>query len=75
MTFPKKITAVKKSAPAYRIGGGSLTREYRYGVNPYADMCIENALLCDLFPEEVPDPQNFHGFCRSDYLLTALPGM
>nr|DAL36515.1 MAG TPA_asm: hypothetical protein [Caudoviricetes sp.] len=75
MTFPEKITAVKQAAPAYRIEGSRLALGYRYGVNPYADMCIENALLCDLFPEEIPDPQNFHGFCRSDYLLTALPGM
>ncbi len=69
MTFLEKITAVKQAAPAYRIEGSRLTREYRYGENPYADMCIENALVCDLFPEEIPDSQNFHGFCRSDYLL------
>lgn len=70
MTFPEKIAAVKQAAPRHHISGDSLSRGYWYSENPYADMLIENALLCDMFPEEVPDPENFHGFCRSDYALS-----
>ena len=70
MNIFEKINAVKESAPRHHISGDNLIRGYWYGENPFADMLIENALFCDMFPEEVPDPQNFFGFCRSAYSLS-----
>ncbi len=70
MTFPEKIAAVRRSALRRHISGGNLPSGYWYGENPYADMLIENALMCDMFPEEVLDTENFYGFRRSDYALS-----
>lgn len=67
MTYNEKLSAVKARAPWTRISGDKLTRVYYYGENPYADMLIENALLCDMFPKEVPDAESFFGFRRSAY--------
>lgn len=69
MTYSEKINSVKQAAPNYQISGGILDRPYWYGENPYADMLVECALLCDLYPETVPDPENFFNFRRSRYLL------
>lgn len=68
--YLEKIAAVKARAPRTHISGGELTRGYYYGENPFADMLIEGALMCDLFPEEVPDPENYHGFRRSAYSIS-----
>lgn len=71
MTFMEKVEAVKAKAPRYHISSNDLPgRGYWYGENPYADTLIENALFCDLFPEEVPDKRDFHGFCRYNYSLS-----
>lgn len=70
MTYQEKMDAVKAKAPRHHISGGELTRGYWYGENPYADTLIENALLCDMFPECVPDPHNYFGFCRHAYFLS-----
>ena len=70
LTYLEKLNTVKARAPRTHISGGELTRGYYYGENPFADMLIENALFCDMFPEEVPDPQNFFGFCRSAYSIS-----
>lgn len=70
MTFPEKIAAVRRAALRRHISGGNLPSGYWYGENPYADMLIENALMCDMFPEEVLDTENFYGFRRSDYALS-----
>ena len=70
MTFKEKYDTVKAQAPRHHISGGELTRGYWYGENPYADMLIECALLCDMFPEEVPDREKYNGFCRSKYVLS-----
>lgn len=73
MSFQEKVDAVKavkRAAPRYHISGGDLPRGYYYGENPYADMLIENALYVDMFPEDVKDKRNFHGFCRQDYDLS-----
>lgn len=70
MTFSEKIAVVKQAAPRHHISGGRLSRGYWYSENPYADMLIENALMCDMFPEEVLDTENFYGFRRSDYALS-----
>jgi len=70
MTIQEKYNAVKAKAPRHHISGGNLSRGYWYGENPHADTLIENALFCDMFPEEVPDKSNFHGFCRYDYDLS-----
>lgn len=67
MTFHEKLTAVKARVPLTRISGDKLTRVYYYGENPYTDMLIENALLCNMFPGEVPDAEKFFGFRRSAY--------
>ena len=70
MTFPEKIAAVRRAAPRHHISGDNRPRGYWYGETPYADMLIENALMCDMFPEEVSDTENFCGFRRSDYALS-----
>ena len=70
MTLEEKRAVVKSKAPRHHISGGKLGHGYWYGDNPYADMLIENALMCDMFPEEVPDKGNYHGFCRYDYDLS-----
>ncbi len=70
MTYQEKLAAVKARAPRTHISGGKLTRGYFYGENPHADMEIENALMCDMFPEEVPDPENYYGFHRSNYTIS-----
>lgn len=72
MTYSEKIAEVKKAAVNCQITGGLLDRGYWYGENPYADQLIENALLCDLFPETVADPENFCNFRRSDYAILRL---
>lgn len=72
MTYSEKIAEVKKAAVNCQITGGLLDRGYWYGENPYADQLIENALLCDLFPETVADPENFYNFRRSDYFILRL---
>lgn len=72
MTYFEKIAEVKKAAVNYQITGGLLNRGYWYGENPYADQLIECALLCDLFPETVSDPENFCNFRRSDYAILRL---
>lgn len=69
MTYSEKIAEVKKAAVNCIITGGLLDRGYWYGENPYADQLIECALLCDLFPETVADPENFCNFRRSDYAI------
>lgn len=69
MTYFEKIAEVKKAAVNYQITGGLLNRGCWYGENPYADQLIECALLCDLFPETVADPENFYNFRRSDYVI------
>lgn len=70
MTLQEKYDAVKKRAPRHHISGGELDRGYWYGDNPHTDMLIENALMCDMFPEEVPNKRNYNGFCRYDYDLS-----
>lgn len=70
MTRIEKIKAARDAAPGHCISGRNLPFVYLYGKNPYADMQIENAIFCDMFPEEVPDPNNFCGFCRADYSLS-----
>ncbi len=70
MTYLEKLEAVKAAAPRHHISGGNLTCGYYYGENPFADTLIESALMCDMFPEEVPDPQNYFGFRRSEYSLS-----
>lgn len=70
LTHLEKLNAVKARAPRTHISGGELTRGYYYGENSFADMLIENALLCDMFPEKVSDPENFFGFCRSAYSIS-----
>lgn len=70
VTIQEKHDAVKVKAQRCHISGGKLERGYWYGDNPYTDMLIENALFCDMFPEEVPDKRNFYGFCRYDYELS-----
>lgn len=72
MTYSEKIAEVKKAAVNCQITGGLLDRGYWYGENPYADQLIECALLCDLFPETVADPENFCNFRRSDYAILRL---
>lgn len=72
MTYSEKISEVKKAAVNCQITGGLLDRGYWYGENPYADQLIECALLCDLFPETVADPENFCSFRRSDYAILRL---
>ena len=72
MTYSEKIAEVKKAAVNCQITGGLLDRGYWYGENPYADHLIECALLCDLFPETVADPENFCNFRRSDYAILRL---
>lgn len=72
MTYSEKIAEVKKAAANCQITGGLLDRGYWYGENPYADQLIECALLCDLFPETVADPENFCNFRRSDYAILRL---
>ena len=70
MTMVEKVEAVKKAAPGHYISGGDLLAgEFFYGDNSFVDTLIENALFCDMFPEDVPDPNNFFGFCRADYSL------
>lgn len=64
------MEAVKNAAKRSHISGGELTRGYWYGENAYADMLIENAIFCDLFPEDVPDIRNYYGFDRSAYYLS-----
>ena len=70
LTYLEKLNAVKAKAPRAHISGGELSRGYYYGENPFADMLIEGALFCDMFPEEVPDPENFFGFRRSAYSVS-----
>ena len=70
MTHIEKIKAAMNAAQGHYISGRNLPSVYLYGKNPYADMQIENAIFCDMFPEEVPDPNNFYGFCRADYFLS-----
>ena len=70
MNILEKHEAVKKAATGCHISGGDLRKGYRYGENPFADMQIENALFCDMFPEDVPDPKNYYGFSRSAYSLS-----
>lgn len=72
MTYSEKIAEVKKAAVNCQITGGLLDRGYWYGENPYADHLIECALLWDLFPETVADPENFCNFRRSDYAILRL---
>ena len=72
MTYFEKIVEVKKAAVNCQITGGLLDRGYWYGENPYADHLIECALLCDLFPETVADPEDFCNFRRSDYAVLRL---
>lgn len=72
MTYSEKIAEVKKAAVNCQITGGLLDRGYWYGENPYADQLIECALLCDLFPETVADPENLGNFRRSDYAILRL---
>ena len=72
MTYFEKIAEVKKAAVNCQITGGLLDRGYWYGENPYADQLIECAVLCDLFPETVADPENFCNFRRSDYAILRL---
>ena len=70
MTYTEKIDAVKYAAHRRHISGGELSRGYWYGENPYSDTLIENALYCDMFPEDVPDNRNYHGFNRTLYSLS-----
>ena len=70
MTLEEKRAAVKAKAPRHHISGKNLGYGYWYGENPYSDILIENALFCDMFPEEVPDKGNYYGFCRYDYDLS-----
>ena len=70
MTYKEKLDAVRKAAPRHHISGGELCRGYWYGENPYSDMLIENALYCDMFPEDIPDNRNYHGFNRTLYSLS-----
>lgn len=70
MNIYEKYEAAKNAAARHHISGGSLSRGYWYGENPFADMLIENALFCDMFPDDVPDPENFFGFSRSAYNLS-----
>ena len=43
---------------------------YKYGENPYYDEVISNCLMCDMFPEEVKNANDFYKFNRSEYVLT-----
>ena len=70
MTYTEKIDAVRHAAHRRHISGGDLPSGYWYGETPYADMLIENALYCDMFPEDVPDIRNYHGFNRTLYSLS-----
>lgn len=70
MTHQEKINAVKRAAKRRHISGGELSAGYWYGENPYSDMLIENALYCDMFPEDIPDNRNYHGFNRTLYSLS-----
>ena len=70
MTYTEKIDAVRHAAHRRHISGGDLPSGYWYGENPYADMLIENALYCDMFPEDVPDIRNYHLFNRTLYSLS-----
>lgn len=65
-----KMEAVKNAAQRCHISGGELPRGYWYGENAYVDMLIENAIFCDIFPEDVPDIRDYHGFDRSAYYLS-----
>ena len=69
MSYYEKVKSVFGKVSCLHISGGELAREYFYGENPYADMLIENALFCDMYPEDVFDVNDFFGFCRSDYSL------
>lgn len=70
MTHQEKINAVKRAAKRRHISGGELSHGYWYGENPYSDALIENALYCDMFPEDVPDIRDYHGFNRTLYSLS-----
>lgn len=70
LSMQDKILIVKQMAERYHISGGELQLGYWYGQNAYADMLIENALFCDMYPDDVPNREDFHGFCRSNYFLS-----
>ena len=70
LSMQDKILIVKQAAERHHISGGELQRGYWYGQNAYADMLIENALFCDMYPDDVPNREDFHGFCRSNYVLS-----
>lgn len=70
LSMQDKILIVKQMAERHHISGGELQRGHWYGQNAYADMLIENALFCDMYPDDVPNREDFHGFCRSNYFLS-----
>lgn len=69
MNYIEKLHAVQSAAVGVSISGGELRKTYRYGENPFADMLIENALLCDMFPEEVENQTDHYGFNRFLYKI------
>lgn len=73
MNLQQKLGTVKERAKSDGVhisGEGLPGHGYYYGENPFADMLIENALFCDMFPGDVDDPENFFGFRRSDYSIS-----
>lgn len=69
MKYIEKVQAAQAASPGFSISGGELRKTYLYGENPFADMLIENALFCDMFPEEIADPNDSYGFNRSLYTI------
>lgn len=70
MKYIEKVQAAQVASAGFSISGGELRKKYLYGENPFADMLIENALFCDMFPEEVADPNDSYGFNRSLYTVS-----
>lgn len=42
---------------------------YKYGDNPYVDMCIENCVFVDSNTDIVENPDDYFGFNRSNWEL------
>ncbi len=68
MKFREKVKLIESIAVNYKISEGD-DCFYDYGDNPYMDIAIENALMCDMFPEETKSLKDRSGFDRSKYIL------
>ena len=65
--YYRAIEAAKKIG--YSIKDKNTGMVYKYGDNPYMDMCIESCVFMDRNTDIVENPDDYFGFNRSNWEL------